>query len=796
MALVAVNLTRPVDEQQLYNDDSSSSSNKINNNSGQQQQQQPNGDAGAQQKQIPTNCSYSDTSPAALGGKVLINPIAAYSQQLADKQLHIARVTDDAVHWRRDDKSEDNSSLGSTTRRRSGKGYIKDSLASKFNISSGTALSGGMLERELDETELREAAAKLTVGDTSKLDNGQAYGAKIPEANGLMYPIAVHTSIKPEAHAHAHVDRAATSSNNANGIQSLSTVSISPESLSRTSSRRSYTSSMHSTSEATTSRTPSAYGTPTALAPTPDPLSKATTTRRSSTTTPQLQQQQQLDNNRISQSLDDASTRASSTYAEAEDGQSIAPSTAESTSSGFPFSKEPTLITDSEGPKLFIASSTTLSRQQQDKATPPPLSALNFLPQANVIPPTPPTASTSASFPKTTSPSTSISPADRGSPQQLQPSPLPPLQSRSTTIAVPKSPKTPSSPILTQAPLYLSPESIRKSSPSHKRSQSYQPAPTSSSSSHNPARTSFSNSIASTSTAGAPPPSPSASASHAANRRMSLLPPITTSTASNSAAETALRKRSMSPRRALSFRGSGSGAGTALPTPGGPVYDEPVSMEEAVEQQRQADQLNETIARQAEQIRKERLSKRIETQRAHERALAALRDEKDARQGRGEDTGASALVSGSPPTRDSFMSSQGVKGKERERGDTTSTNGGNASPTSPVSVHKQLWSTSPVAGEKAVLRGSGGEDISSAAAEKAALGGKEKSEVPERVLVGNLIGEDHVNYVLMYNMLTGIRIGVSILLLTSAISSRTLILFFWGYLFLRFLAARPRSLDR
>lgn len=31
----------------------------------------------------------------------------------------------------------------------------------------------------------------------------------------------------------------------------------------------------------------------------------------------------------------------------------------------------------------------------------------------------------------------------------------------------------------------------------------------------------------------------------------------------------------------------------------------------------------------------------------------------------------------------------------------------------------------------------------------------------EKVMVGNLIGEDHVNYVLMYNMLTGIRIGVS-----------------------------------
>ncbi|WVW81386.1 hypothetical protein I302_103378 [Kwoniella bestiolae CBS 10118] len=34
-------------------------------------------------------------------------------------------------------------------------------------------------------------------------------------------------------------------------------------------------------------------------------------------------------------------------------------------------------------------------------------------------------------------------------------------------------------------------------------------------------------------------------------------------------------------------------------------------------------------------------------------------------------------------------------------------------------------------------------------------------EQEAKVLVGNLIGEDHVNYVLMYNMLTGIRIGVS-----------------------------------
>jgi 1-phosphatidylinositol-4-phosphate 5-kinase len=36
-----------------------------------------------------------------------------------------------------------------------------------------------------------------------------------------------------------------------------------------------------------------------------------------------------------------------------------------------------------------------------------------------------------------------------------------------------------------------------------------------------------------------------------------------------------------------------------------------------------------------------------------------------------------------------------------------------------------------------------------------------KGSQDDQPLVGNLIGEDHVNYVLMYNMLTGIRVGVS-----------------------------------
>lgn len=44
---------------------------------------------------------------------------------------------------------------------------------------------------------------------------------------------------------------------------------------------------------------------------------------------------------------------------------------------------------------------------------------------------------------------------------------------------------------------------------------------------------------------------------------------------------------------------------------------------------------------------------------------------------------------------------------------------------------------------------------------RGARAGARALEDGAQVLVGNLIGEDHVNYVLMYNMLTGIRIAVS-----------------------------------
>ncbi len=36
-----------------------------------------------------------------------------------------------------------------------------------------------------------------------------------------------------------------------------------------------------------------------------------------------------------------------------------------------------------------------------------------------------------------------------------------------------------------------------------------------------------------------------------------------------------------------------------------------------------------------------------------------------------------------------------------------------------------------------------------------------RTTMDDRPLVGNLVGTDHVNYVLMYNMLTGIRVAVS-----------------------------------
>lgn len=66
-----------------------------------------------------------------------------------------------------------------------------------------------------------------------------------------------------------------------------------------------------------------------------------------------------------------------------------------------------------------------------------------------------------------------------------------------------------------------------------------------------------------------------------------------------------------------------------------------------------------------------------------------------------------------------------------------------------------------VAGQPSITEDANGD--TSAARFESQLKQKERQLAADfdRVLVGNLIGEDHVNYVLMYNMLTGIRIAVS-----------------------------------
>jgi 1-phosphatidylinositol-4-phosphate 5-kinase len=65
--------------------------------------------------------------------------------------------------------------------------------------------------------------------------------------------------------------------------------------------------------------------------------------------------------------------------------------------------------------------------------------------------------------------------------------------------------------------------------------------------------------------------------------------------------------------------------------------------------------------------------------------------------------------------------------------------------------------------ERRQKKASAAENPLEAAATAPTAPGKPERKGTEdpKVLVGNLIGEDHVNYVLMYNMLTGIRIGVS-----------------------------------
>jgi 1-phosphatidylinositol-4-phosphate 5-kinase len=112
--------------------------------------------------------------------------------------------------------------------------------------------------------------------------------------------------------------------------------------------------------------------------------------------------------------------------------------------------------------------------------------------------------------------------------------------------------------------------------------------------------------------------------------------------------------------------------------------------------------LDQEIARHAEVIRKERQSRRIEV--AHESMDSALSNN---------------LISYEPP------------------------------PISAPSIHQQQRLSSSDQPNRSSTRDQNKRRVSGHA-----------NDVHGGVLVGNLIGEGHVNYVLMYNMLTGIRIGV------------------------------------
>lgn len=69
--------------------------------------------------------------------------------------------------------------------------------------------------------------------------------------------------------------------------------------------------------------------------------------------------------------------------------------------------------------------------------------------------------------------------------------------------------------------------------------------------------------------------------------------------------------------------------------------------------------------------------------------------------------------------------------------------------------------SSAIGGAGAQSLGAGGAPMMKRRSTRAGSGDSHNGP-GQGVLVGNLIGQDHANYVLMYNMLTGIRIGVSL----------------------------------
>ena len=175
------------------------------------------------------------------------------------------------------------------------------------------------------------------------------------------------------------------------------------------------------------------------------------------------------------------------------------------------------------------------------------------------------------------------------------------------------------------------------------------------------------------------------------------------------------------------------------------------------------DDVDASIAAQAEAIRRQRQEKRAEAEKEQAKlaAAAAARSSASLAPPLASSSGLAALASGSGPgglkRRTTRM---GSGGSERDGPSRSASGpvppgaasaavgeGDEAGPTATTSAHAH---PGPGARQRSRGPGMGLEQVDEGA----------RDEMGAGVLVGNLIGQDHANYVLMYNMLTGIRIGV------------------------------------
>ena len=651
----------------------------------------PNGDVnkGSSQTMVDGGMGGSEHGQGHSDAAGMLNPLAQYSAQLAQKQLHIRRISENGrgVQWVQDgevqDQQQQEDGLPAAARSRTassklngedGRGAHYFERVKSLLTGSGNGIGVRTSVEDLTLSPLRENAVHEGGLQLDGIVNGpgqQSDNVKLTR-NG-----------KPTTEDE---DEDTTSS----GVPTLSTSrtqdhtpNSSPEGAQRGGQEVQPTDAASTTPAQLSSSLPSTLARTSNASVEPPVRTSATSTSRSTEgTSPPRVAGPNPPMYLVGSALSTSST-------------SVLPV------AGGP--RSPRLATQS------FSSSASGSPRKREK-TLPSLAALHTasspaIPQANVIPPTPPSAATS-----------SASPVKPGFDAKVGPSR----------------------------------EQLARVSPGHNRTRSYTTNAVTT-----PVASTSTSATAATLSPGAYPPRRS---SLLANVSSSLVPP----------SDDGQKRRALSPKRGLSFRNSISLRQNPV------IVDEPLSIEQQEEQQRATDDLNEDIARQAEQIRKERLSKRIEIQRAHEKAIAALREERGFSPVPGASPGSPLSGEFTLPPPGPLTPGIGAdkrKGKERERGDSF-----NFTPSSPTSASNQLWASSPMAGEKAQLRvplevGTGvltdskgmraGVATSPTSKEKP---GEPPEQQPERVLVGNLIGEDHVNYVLMYNMLTGIRIGVCILL--------------------------------